>query len=157
MLHFSRRGWDAITFGIRTNFGMPIIQFLPGESPRSAVNGCWAGFWLLCHWGLSECILSVGSIDWNCDYWPYWPFFFTNNFETFSISFDIMWILNTKNPWHIKTPINSGVQAKKIFPYLFFSASMARQINKRIAVRDTCDRSIINLIYPQLTNIKCAW
>jgi hypothetical protein len=36
---------------------------------------------------------------------------------------------------------------------LFFSASMARQINKRIAVRDTCDRSIINLLCPQLTNI----
>jgi hypothetical protein len=36
---------------------------------------------------------------------------------------------------------------------LFFSVSTARQINKRIAVRDTWDRSIINLLLcrqPQL-------
>jgi hypothetical protein len=36
---------------------------------------------------------------------------------------------------------------------LFFSASTARQINRRIAVRDTCDRFIINLLCPQLTDV----
>ena len=37
MLHFNRREWEAITFGIRTNFGMSIIQFYR-ENPRGRLQ-----------------------------------------------------------------------------------------------------------------------